>query len=310
MFRNSTVVKPILKWAGGKGQLLKTYTEYLPGKLLNKEEMRYVEPFAGGGAMLFYLLQNYNIKHATMCDVNRDLIDLYEVVKNRSEQLILCVEGFHTKYHSLVGNELRKEYFYEQRNRLNQLKIIDAVKLTRQERIEKSALLILMNKTCFNGLYRVNSKGLFNVPFGRYKNPRILNAENIRAASSLLADVRITCCDFEETREFVDDNTLVYFDPPYRPLSRTSSFTSYSRGSFNDAEQERLAGYFRTLGHETGAKLMLSNSDPESASPDDQFMNRLYNGFHIHKIKAKRAINSKGTGRGAVGEILVTSYEE
>ena len=309
MYNVKVRAKPFLKWAGGKGQLLPAISKYFPRPLLALDRFNYVEPFVGGGAMLFHVLQNYNIETATICDVNKDLIDLYEVVKMQSDELISSLGSLHNAYHSLEEAEDRKTYFYIQRERLNQLKLIELSQLSESQSIEKSALLVFMNKTCFNGLYRVNSKGLFNVPHGRYKNPKILNSINITAASKLLKNVEIVCCDFLETEKYIDKTTLVYFDPPYRPISTTSSFTSYSKGSFNDKDQMRLASYFGKLSNQTGAKLMLSNSDPEDTTPEDQFMNNLYCKYNIHKVRARRSINSVAKKRGTVGEILVTNYE-
>jgi DNA adenine methylase len=199
--------------------------------------------------------------------------------------------------------EARKKIYYNIRKAFN-LREAGAGQLD----LEKTAQFIFLNKTCFNGLYRVNRSGGFNVPFGDYKNPTICGAENLTAASMLLKRVEILHGDFRKALSYADSRSFVYFDPPYRPLNTTSSFTSYSKQDFTDEDQIALADFYRQL-DDTGALLMLSNSDPHNVDPLDCFFDDLYKGFNIYRVQAKRAINSKGTSRGPLSEILVTNYE-
>lgn len=294
--------QPFIKWAGGKGQLLPTFQKFYPQSLINGKIRRYVEPFVGGGAVLFDVLQNLPVKEAVIIDINIDLINTYKAVRDRVDSLIVLLEDIEHKYLA-QDVEARKETYYGIRKAFNSRKVCDS-----QVDVEKASQFIFLNKTCFNGLYRVNKTGGFNVPFGDYKNPTICDTENLVSASTLLKKVEIVCGDFRETLGYVDSNSFVYFDPPYRPLNTTSSFTSYSRQDFADDDQIALADFYRQL-HNTGALLMLSNSDPRNVDPLDDFFDELYKGFNIHRVQAKRAINSKGNSRGPLSEILVTNYE-
>ena len=294
--------QPFIKWAGGKGQLLSTFQKFYPQSLINGKIRRYVEPFVGGGAVLFDVLQNLPVKEAVIIDINIDLINTYKAVRDRVDSLIMLLEDIEHKYLA-QDVEARKETYYGIRKAFNSRKVCD-----NQVDVEKASQFIFLNKTCFNGLYRVNKTGGFNVPFGDYKNPTICDTENLVSASTLLKKVEIVCGDFRETLGYVDSNSFVYFDPPYRPLNTTSSFTSYSRQDFADDDQIALADFYRQL-HNTGALLMLSNSDPRNVDPLDDFFDELYKGFNIHRVQAKRAINSKGNSRGPLSEILVTNYE-
>lgn len=294
--------QPFIKWAGGKGQLLSTFQKFYPQSLINGKIRRYVEPFVGGGAVLFDVLQNLPVKEAVIIDINIDLINTYKAVRDRVDSLIVLLEDIEHKYLA-QDVEARKETYYGIRKAFNSRKVCD-----NQVDVEKASQFIFLNKTCFNGLYRVNKTGGFNVPFGDYKNPTICDTENLVSASTLLKKVEIVCGDFRETLGYVDSNSFVYFDPPYRPLNTTSSFTSYSRQDFADDDQIALADFYRQL-HNTGALLMLSNSDPRNVDPLDDFFDELYKRFNIHRVQAKRAINSKGNSRGPLSEILVTNYE-
>lgn len=296
-------VKPFVKWAGGKGQLLYTFRDFYPRLLSTGKLKRYVEPFVGGGAVLFDVIQNYSVKEAVILDINIDLINAYKVIRDNLDQLICLLTDMECLYHSL-DVDARKEKYYSIREAFNATKINTGL-----VDIEKAAYFIFLNRTCFNGLYRVNRSGDFNVPSGDYKNPTICDTENLTAASTLLKKLEIICGDFKQASSYVNSGTFVYFDPPYRPLNETSSFTSYSQHNFTDEDQIVLANFYRNL-HETGALLMLSNSDPHNVDTKDNFFDDLYAGFNINRIQARRAINSKASNRGAVSEILVTNYKK
>ncbi|NLT96299.1 MAG: DNA adenine methylase [Clostridia bacterium] len=293
--------KPFVKWAGGKGQLLETFKHYYPLQLLEGSVRRYIEPFVGGGAVLFEVLQKYKIEEAFIFDINEDLINTYVVIKNDIDTLAKHLSGLENKYLKL-GKEDRKKMYYEVRQSYNSRTLKN-----NEPDVERAAQFIFLNRTCFNGLYRVNRAGLFNVPAGDYKNPTICDEKNLYAVNSLLQRVHIFTGDYRESITYTDKYSFVYFDPPYRPLNVTSSFTSYSKFDFSDKDQMQLAHFFAEM-NETGALLMLSNSDPKNENPDDNFFDELYGEFYIHRIKAKRAINSNGERRGLLSEILVTNY--
>lgn len=294
-----TIAKPFIKWVGGKSQLIEQLDKQLPADFDNWEDVTYIEPFVGGGAMLFYLLQRYpNIKHAVINDINSDLTTCYQTVRDMPEQLILSLCDIESAYLGLQNEDARKEFFLTARERYNQKNL---------DPIENTTLFFFLNRTCFNGLYRVNKKGLFNVPFGKYVNPTICNSEIIRKDSELLQRVEILNGDFEATFEYAKGNTLFYFDPPYRPLSDTSSFKDYSKESFNDDAQERLKEYCDKI-HEAGFKFMLSNSDCKGKNEKDNFFDTLYGAYKIERVWASRSINSVPSKRGKLTEILVHNY--
>ena len=299
-FSSSNNVKPIVKWAGGKGQLLEQIkAAYPPG--LGDVITKYAEPFIGGAAVLFDILSRYCMEQVYISDVNRELVHLYQTVRDNHTELIEILSNLQND-HISRGDSERKEFYNENRMRYNEIKLKEDV-----DWVECSALFVYLNKTCFNGLYRVNSKGEFNVPSGVYKNPCICDAPNIEKAHELLQNVRIECADFSASEQFIDGNTFVYFDPPYRPLTSTSSFTSYTEGQFDDDCQRRLAEYVHMLS-DKGAKIMVSNSDPQNTNPNDTFFEKLYAGMNIMKVPASRMINSKGSGRGKINELLITNY--
>jgi DNA adenine methylase len=299
LFTYEKKAKPFLKWAGGKTQLIKEIDKRLPSMLKKGKPMRYIEPFVGSGALLFHLLNNYKIKEAYIIDINKNLINLYLAIKNNLFELIEQLKLLDNEYKSLSENK-RKEYYYLKREEYNQEK---------KDKIKKAALLIFLNKTCYNGLYRTNKKGEFNVPFGKYKNPKILDQENLIAVANKLKNVNIYCGDFEISKNFpIDEETLIYFDPPYRPISKTSSFTSYSENDFDDNEQIRLKDFFDYVTSK-GAKAILSNSDPKNVDPNDSFFDKLYKDYIIERILAKRSINSNSKKRGYIREILIRNYE-
>ena len=298
---NITKAKPFIKWVGGKGQLIEQLDALLPADFDKWEDVTYIEPFVGGGAMLFYMLQRYpNIKHAVINDVNSDLTNLYWVVRDFPEALIKSLSIIENKYLALQNDEERRAFYLKRRDWYN---------AKNNDCIENAALFIFLNKTCFNGLYRVNKKGLFNVPVGKYKNPNICNTSLIRKDSELLQRVEILTGDFEKTFEYAKGNTLFYFDPPYRPLTKTSAFTDYTKDAFNDASQIRLKEYCDKI-NKAGYKFMLSNSDGKSQNEDDNFFDTLYDNYEIDRVFASRCINSNGNKRGKLTEILVHNYQD
>jgi DNA adenine methylase len=298
--------KPFLKWAGGKTQLLPEFDKRFPTELKQKKLTKYVEPFIGGGAVYFYVNQKYSFKHCYICDINEELILSYLVIKKSVNKLIENLDALKSDYVS-KGDESRKQLYYHIRDVFNQKKSeIDFHKF-QPAWIERAAQLIFLNRTCYNGLFRVNQKGEFNVPFGKYKNPEILNETNLKQDAKILQMTEIILGDFTQFKKFVDKNTFVYLDPPYRPLNVTSSFTSYSRDGFSDDDQKRLAKFFREL-DKLGAKVLLSNSDPKNENPYDTFFEDLYSDYTIERVPAKRSINCVGSGRGEINELIITNY--
>ena len=300
------VIKPILKWAGGKGQLLEQIAKHLPQELIEGKIDCYIEPFVGGGAVFFWVAQNFNIKKFYLSDINQELILLYKTIQKDVNSLIEELKKIENEY-LILNEEKRKIYFFNKRNSYNDFK--NQIDLKNFERFwfTRSAEIIFLNRTCFNGLFRVNKKGYFNVPFGNYKNPRICNTNNLLLASKLLQKATIQYSDFTQIQNLATPKTFVYFDPPYRPLTKTANFKSYSQFDFNDDEQKRLASFYQKLDHQ-GTKLMLSNSDPKNIDKNDNFFDELYSDFTIHRIQANRMINSKTSRRGAISELLITNY--
>ena len=288
-----TKVHPIVKWAGGKGQIVNEIVARYPKDLGNDID-KYAEPFIGGGAVLFDVLSNYKMREVYISDINPELINMYKSVRAHVDALLEMLHVFEEKYLAR-DTASRKEFFYEKRARYNEL-INDG---TSKDSIESAALFIFLNHTCFNGLYRVNKKGLFNVPSGAYKNPKICDEENLRKISSLLQNVEMVCADYKKSANFIDDKTFAYFDPPYRPLNQTSSFTNYTAGGIDDNAQKELADFVQKLINK-GAHVLLSNSDPKNENQNDDFFDELYGRQIIHRIAASRMINSKANGRGKI----------
>ena len=297
----STEAKPFLKWAGGKGQLLSQLAAHLPSQL-DEEAFTYIEPFVGGGAMLFYMLQHFgNIRKAVINDVNEDLILAYKTIRDDVETLINTLSKMEREYLAIDNPEERSVRFYEIREQYNQ---------HIGNSIGRAAQLIFLNKTCFNGLYRVNGKGLFNVPFGRYANPTICNATLLRADSQLLQQANIEICqgDYQQTIAHACGLTFFYLDPPYRPLDATSSFTAYAKGDFNDDDQRQLADFCHRL-NEAGYYWMESNADCSAKNPEDLFFEELYKDYRIERVNAARFINANASKRGKLTELLIKNYE-
>lgn len=291
--------KPFLKWAGGKTQLINDIENALPHEI-TYSKFTYIEPFVGSGAVLFWMLDNFpNLEKAVINDINADLINTYKTIAGRPKELISILEILQNEFHTLEGNEEDKKlYYYEKRALYNSRK---------EEQSGQAALFIFLNRTCFNGLYRVNRKNEYNVPMGGYKRPTICNTENILAVHEALKKVEILCGDFEQTLDHANQNSFFYFDPPYKPLSETSSFTSYSKDEFNDKEQIRLRDFCQTLDN-VGHKWMLSNSDVKGKNPDDTFFDDIYSNFLIERVDAKRSINANPSKRGKLKELLITNY--
>ena len=267
--------KPFIKWVGGKGQLLEQLDAQLPADFDRWENVTYIEPFVGGGAMLFYMLQQYpNIRHAVINDVNPDLTACYRTVRDMPEELIASLMDIQNAYNALSTKEGRRDFFLAVRDRYNEKNL---------DPLENTTKFFFLNRTCFNGLYRVNKKGLFNVPFGKYTNPQICDPATIRKDSELLQRVEIMTGDFEATFGHAQGNTLFYFDPPYRPLSDTSSFNDYAKEAFNDDAQIRLKEYCDHI-DDAGFQFMLSNSDCKGKNEEDNFFDVLYGAYNRARI--------------------------
>lgn len=293
--------KPFIKWVGGKGQLIEQLDAQLPADFDCWKDVTYIEPFVGGGAMLFYMLQRYpNIRQAVINDVNPDLTTCYRTVRDMPGQLIESIMAMQNAYNACETEEERKDFFLAVRARYNEKNL---------DPLENTTKFFFLNRTCFNGLYRVNKRGLFNVPFGKYTNPQICDPDTILRDSELLQRVEILTGDFEATFEYAQGSTLFYFDPPYRPLSDTSSFNDYAKESFNDDAQIRLKEYCDRI-HEAGFHFMLSNSDCKGKNEEDNFFDVLYGAYNIERVWASRSINSNPNKRGKLTEILVHNYAE
>ena len=299
--------KPFLKWAGGKSQLLPQFEAHFPSELAAGKINRYIEPFLGGGALFLSIAQRYTIQQAYLTDINPELILVYQVVKNNVIDLIAQLMQ-HQRAYDASSEDERTTYFYAIRDLYNVQRAEIDFNCYSDAWVTRAARMIFLNKTCFNGLFRVNHQGGFNVPFGRYKNPAICDPENLRRVSALLQSAELHVAPFTACEQWVTPETFVYFDPPYRPISATSSFTSYSSDRFDDAAQIALAKFFAHLDKEYGAKLMLSNSDPTPINPEDDFFDRIYEGFKLHHVWASRMINSQAHKRGKISELLITNY--
>lgn len=292
---------PFLKWAGGKRQLLPIIKKYYP---FEDGYNKYIEPFVGGGAVLFDILDTYNIKEIYISDVNEDLINAYIVIQKHVDLLIKELTAI-SKNYSLIDIVNKKQYFLTCRSEYNNIQNV----LSQQQsiKIRKAALLIFLNRTCFNGLYRVNSKGEYNVSFGNYKKFEF-DEDNIKDASKKLQNVKIACCSYNDMLKHIDNKTFVFMDPPYRPLTQSASFNAYNKDVFKDQEQKELAEFAKTI-DKLGAKFIVCNSDPHNVDPTDDFFDELYKDFDVYRVSANRMINSKGSSRGSINELLITNYK-
>lgn len=292
------IAKPFLKWAGGKTQLISEIEKNIP-RSITSTKFTYIEPFVGSGAVLFWILNNFpKVEYAIINDINKDLINTYKTIKSNPEELISILEILQGEYHALeCSEEKKKEYFYQKRELFNK---------RQQEQSVQSALFIFLNRTCFNGLFRVNRKNEFNVPIGSYKKPTICDKINLLSVSNALQKVELLCGDFEQTANYANFNTLFYFDPPYKPLSETSSFNSYAKDEFNDSEQIRLKRFCDKL-NLFDYSWILSNSDVKGKNPENVFFDELYSEFTIKRVDAKRNINANSQKRGFLKELLITN---
>ena len=293
--------KPFIKWVGGKGQLIEQLEALLPADFAERENVTYIEPFVGGGAMLFFMLQKYpNIKSAVINDINPDLTLCYQVVRDNPTELIKSLSAIQSDYYALRTEEERKKFFLQQRELFNSKSLNE---------IDNTTLFFFLNRTCFNGLYRVNKSGKFNVPFGKYVAPTICDSATIYADSKLLQKVDIMTGDFEQTFAKIEGNTFFYFDPPYRPLSNTSSFNDYTKENFNDNAQIRLKLFCDRL-NENGINFMLSNSDCLGKDGTDRFFDDLFIDYSIERVWASRNVNAIASKRGKLTEIVVNNYHD
>lgn len=299
-------IKPFIKWAGGKTELLPVLIENLPIYINeNKKIDTYIEPFVGAGAFFIYIASNYQFNRIVINDINYKLINVYKIIRDNIDELIEEMESMKEEYLA-YSEEEKKEMYLKIREEFNNWNIVTEVK--------QAANFIFINKTCFNGLYRENQKGDYNVPWGQHKKPSIFDENQLREISKLLNiknecgeyKIIILCGDYRKIDKYVSEKSVVYIDPPYRPITK-SGFTSYNKSGFNDDSQIKLAEFFKDLDCK-GAKVMLSNSDPKNFDESDQFFDDLYSSFNIQRVNASRMINSKGSGRGKVSEILVKNY--
>lgn len=297
--------KPLLKWAGGKTQLLDQINNRLPKDMTSIS--KYFEPFVGGGAVFFDLSLNYDFQHVYLGDTNRDLILTYSMFKNNYFELNILLKNLYYHYRSL-SDECKKKLFYAIRSSFNKTVnwYYDLNEMS-QKNLIRAAQMIFLNKTCFNGLYRVNKKNEFNVPFANTKNPLIYDTNNFINVSNALRKVDLINDTYLKSEKLIDKNSFVYLDPPYRPINGKKSFEGYSKSDFNDNDQKELSKFCRRI-DKKGAKFILSNSDPHNYDKNDNFFDELYDGFNVKRVFAKRFINSKGNKRGEITEILVSNY--
>ncbi|MCK6607115.1 MAG: DNA adenine methylase [Flavobacterium sp.] len=293
------IAKPFLKWAGGKRQLITDIEKALPKKFLS-EKFTYIEPFVGSGAVLFWILNNFpKVEKAIINDINSDLTNSYSIIANKPYELISILTQFQNEYHDLeISNDLKKEYYYEKRVLFNGRKT---------DKVTQAALFIFLNRTCFNGLFRVNKNNGFNVPIGSYKKPTICDSENLLAVSEALKKVEILTGDYQQTIDYAEKPAFFYFDPPYKPLNKTSSFNSYAKEEFNDDEQIRLSIFCKKL-DSLKHFWMLSNSDLKGNVENETFFEDIYDDFNINSVLAKRMINANPLKRGELKESLITNY--
>ncbi len=295
------MLKPILKWAGGKSQLLPAIQERLPSYIVEGQDFCLVEPFFGGGALSFFLLSEYkNLKKIIINDMNQDLVNVYQVVRDNVQELMVKLDQFQAEYDVLTSKEEKEPYFLLKRKIFNE---------RNQNSITQAAIFIFLNKAAFNGLYRVNKKNEFNVPIGSYKKPVFYQKSTLIKLSENLARTHILCGDYTKIREHLprDLPCFFYLDPPYRPISQTASFNQYGTNSFDDEEQRRLSHFCRDL-DQRGHQFLLSNSDPKNTDTADSFFDDLYCGFNIERVAANRAISATTAGRKAITELMIYNY--
>lgn len=323
-------MRPLLKWAGGKSRLLPELRARLPHDLLHaiaRGEVLYVEPFVGGGALFFALfgellgagpfrgetpsggppaMVSPPRPRALLLDANEELVLLYRSVRENPEEVIRRLDALTGPYLALPAED-RKAFFLKTRAAFNAERDGFDFSNPGASGPGRAACILFLNRTCFNGLFRVNSKGHFNVPFGRYRNPSFPRPDPILACSRLLQYAEIRAGDFSRCAPEAGPESFIYYDPPYRPLSPTSSFTAYQQGDFSAADQERLARFFAEA-HRKGARQLLSNSDPAALNPRDDFYEKNFPGFVLERIRAPRAIPADASKRGPVSEVLIRNF--
>lgn len=294
-------IKPFVKWAWWKRGLLPQLIKYFPEE---KEFDTYIEPFLWGWAVLIYILQNYKVENVYAFDINQNLINCYKIIKSDVKWLIEILSTYQSEFWAIEEIENQKKYYDWIKDKYNSLILREW-----KTNVERAAQFIFLNKTCFNGLYRENRRWEFNVPFWKLSSkPTICDKKNLRALSWLIQEVNFFHWNYKDCKKFVTRESFVYFDPPYRPITK-QWFTSYVKESFNDDSQKELARFYNKLHTKNKwIKLMLSNSNPKNLDPNDTFFEELYNKFEIKEVFAKRFINSKWNGRWAISELLITNY--
>ncbi len=299
------MAKPFIKWVGGKTQLLPQILQRLPTPIKNGQNFIYAEPFMGSSAVGLHLLSNgTRPTHAIFNDINTDLVNLYQVIREKPNELVDYLKTIQADYDKLITQEEKKPYYYQKRAQFNQRV---------GSKVEQAGLFMFLNRAGFNGLYRVNKNNKFNVPIGGYKKPTFVFETLIQEVSNLLQNSDVLNGDYTETLTRVQqvnkDNlpVLFYLDPPYKPISETSSFTAYANSDFNDIHQVQLADFCKQL-DKLGYQWILSNSDPKNTDENNHFFDELYADFTIERVPAKRNINANGKGRGQINEILVRNF--
>lgn len=301
--KDKVSVKPIVKWAGGKYKLSETIISEALEHISIDSFNAYVDPFIGGGGMFFSLTNKYDFNKKVISDINPQLINMYKQVQNNHEELIKELSIIEDAFNELLSDELKKDFYLNLRKEFN-----EGIE-NEKESLNQAVLFIALNKLGFNGLYRVNRKGLFNVPFGQKKKANLFDKDNITAMSELLKDTEILVSDYKNMGTYAGQDTLYYFDSPYRPLPNSPSFTSYAKSSFNDESQEELAATCKMI-FDKGSSFILSNSDPKQIDENDNFFDDLYSDFIIKRINARRAIGATAARRGLVSEILVLGVNQ
>ncbi len=303
---NSNIAKPFLKWPGSKRQLISQFKKLYPQQLKENIIKNYYEPFLGSGSVFFDIAQQYEIENSFLYDINDDLIICYKVIQRDITRITEMLSSYEQTYLKL--NKIKRdEYFYNQRRIFNQNRFRINYQKYSEDWLERASQLIFLNHTCYNGLYRVNSKGEFNSPVGDYKNPKIFNEKNLFAVNRILQKAEIKKADFKELIKDLKSGSFVYLDPPYRPISQTANFKAYSKEGFNDDNQLELFKIFKQIDLK-GSYSMLSNSDPKNKNPNDHFFDEIYCEYNIIRVPARRMINSDHSKRGLINEIVVTNY--
>ncbi|GMA08933.1 restriction endonuclease subunit M [Tetragenococcus halophilus subsp. flandriensis] len=295
---NEQQAKPIIKWAGGKFKL----SDLIIKEGLERFDMnnfdRYVEPFIGGGGMFFSMTNKFNFGTKIISDVNEELINMYIQIRDNASEVLKITKSIEESFNVLENDDKKKEFYLDLREKFN-----EGIKVNELDETQAS-LFIALNKLGFNGLYRVNKHGLFNVPFGQKKKAALVEENNLVAVSNVLQSTEIKVADFRDCEQYANERTLFYFDSPYRPLPNSASFTSYAKLEFNDESQKDLAATCKKV-VDKGGKFLLSNSDPTQIDPNDTFFDDLYSSFDIVRIPARRAIGATASRRGVISEILV-----